>query len=122
MTPKDIANIILLVLVAVGYVPAQALRTRRAAIIAGAIGILIIPAAFASLRLVPDPANNLWTIVAAIWISMVGYGVFAGAIIRYVFLGRPPMSQRQHWGMVAGGYAVFAILGWLAMSQLSAAL
>ncbi len=112
-----IPYIIAFVLLTVGYIPVQAARTRRAAVIAGIVGLLIIPVALLVLRTSAITLNNLLVGVIIIWVAIVGYGVFTGAIMRYVILGRPPMSARDRWALVLAGLAVFALVGWFTVTQ-----
>lgn len=106
-----------LALLAIGFVPMQALKSRRAAVIAGIVGLLIVPVAILGFRFVNVGLNSLYLVVYLMWICIVAYGLLTGAITRFVILGRSDITPSQRWGVLAGGYAVFAVVGWFALRQ-----
>lgn len=108
-----------LTLMAVGYIPMQALRTRRAALIAAVVGLLIIPAAILGFGQFNTGPNGMVVVFGMLWVCTVAYGIFCGGIMRYIILGRSPLTSLQRWGMVAGGYVVFVAVGWFGLSQVA---
>ncbi|MEQ1900285.1 MAG: hypothetical protein ABL866_06085 [Devosia sp.] len=108
-----------LTLLAVGYIPMQALRTRRAALIAAAIGIILIPLAIFGFGQFNAGPNGLVVVVGMLWVCIVAYGIFCGGIMRYIILGRASLTPLQRWGMIAGGYLVFVAVGWFGLSQVA---
>ena len=79
----------------IGFLPMQRLRSRRATVISGILGLALIPIGFAILRTYPINLNNIAFGVFIFWMMIAGVAMTAGSAVRFYILGLTTFSTRD---------------------------
>ena len=102
-------------LFALGFLPAQALRSRRAAIVVAAAGLTvtcgILLAALTVARQAMADVDALSGTVIAIGALSLSYGVLSGGITRTGILSVQILSRWQRWLLTGLAIIVLALAG-----------
>lgn len=91
-----------LVLTTLGFVPVQVLRSRRAAIVAAAIGIAAFAGTLIATFLLPGSSNDILELgdaLIALAILSFSYGIVCGALTRFAVLMWPGLPRAVRWSI-----------------------
>ena len=84
--------LIFVALFMIGYFPMQRLRSRRAAVISGILGLALLPIGVALLKLNP---GILAITIFVFWMMLAGIAMTLGSGVRFYILGRVTLSHRD---------------------------
>ncbi|RYE11392.1 MAG: hypothetical protein EOP22_00600 [Hyphomicrobiales bacterium] len=112
-------EIITLALMALGFFPLQALRSRRVIAIVGAMAVAALAATLVFMHLVTTSTNEPQhmstiggTVILATLAVCVIYGCVCGALTRYLVLWQASMTLIQSMAVTVAAFALFAYVGW----------
>ncbi len=93
--------LIFVVLFMIGFFPMQRLRSRRASVISGILGLALVPIGIAILRLYPGAVA---VTVFVVWMMLAGLAMTIGSAVRFYVLGLVtlPHGDRQIITVILG--------------------
>lgn len=87
-----VGAIIFFILFMIGFFPMQRLRSRRASVISGILGLALVPIGIAVMRLYP---GALSVTVFVVWMMLAGLAMTLGSAVRFHVLGLKEASHRD---------------------------